>query len=267
MKKSFLLLALIATFQGCTSNVEKFYQANLVPEEVLLDLEMLEEPNEPQIIRLDRQAHTNMPDPAGMKSNGYVVLGFSSFSGPAMTDAEAKRFAKKIGATHVISSQTYRNTNSGSVPITTYTPNTTYHSGTVYSNYGTASYSGTSYGTTASTTHVPYSVNIYEVFASFWAKKKSSPKLLGVYAYPLSAEDSRKVGRNTGAMVHVVIKNSPAFFANVLPGDVIIEINDLPVDDVEGLSNACETIGQDQKKYNCRVIRKGQELTLEIERD
>ena len=265
MKKSFLLLTLIATIQGCTSNVQKFYQENTYPEEVLLELEMLEEPNEPVIIRLDRQAH-DTTDPGGMKSNGFLPLGFSSFSGPAMTDSEAERFAKKIGATHVLVSQDFRNSNSGAVPITTYTPNTTYHSGNVYSSYGTASYSGTSYGTTASTTYVPYTVNIYEVLASFWVKRNWKPTV-GVQVDAISNENSRKVGRNTGVIVQVVTRNSPAFFANVLVGDVIIEINNRSVDDLESFSNAAKSIDKGQKKYTCVVVRNGQELTLELERD
>lgn len=264
MKKLSMLAVLISALQGCTSNVEKFYVANtLVSESDLFDLETLVEPNEPEIIRLPYEEHFGNFDPAGMSSNNFKPLGESSFSGPAMTDAEAKRFAQKIGATHVIASQSYRNTNSGAVPMTTYTPNTTYHSGNVYSNYGTASYSGTSYGTTASTTYIPYSVNIYKVYATFWARDRSPPKI-GALVQDLSADDARRTGRNTGAIIRVVVKNSPAFFANLLPGDVIIKINDMTVNDASGFWAAAATIDQRQKNFTCTVMRDSQELVIQL---
>lgn len=59
---------------------------------------------------------------------------------------------------------------------------------------------------------------------------RSTKKLkFGVAVMDLTPEQRASLDRNSGAVVDIVMENSPAFNANILPGDVILEINGVSV--------------------------------------
>lgn len=102
----------------------------------------------------------------------------------------------------------------------------------VYNNaggaaYGSANYSGTATTTspgTYSTQMIPVTVEKYAWGATFW--RKSGPMIFGAILGPLSDELRQKLQRNTGVVIRIVVDNTPAFFANILPGDVLVSIAD-----------------------------------------
>ena len=171
---------------------------------------------------------------------GYGDIGFSGFSGGgSATKEQLLEHAKAIGADVVLSNVEFQGSSQSALPVLTYNPgtsSTTYSQGSAnaqaYNNrggsaYGTASYSGTSTTTspgTYSTQVIPITVNTYKWEASFW--RKMLPPILGVRAENLPATLRQKLQRNSGAHVTMVIDGSPAFYANILPGDVIIGIGD-----------------------------------------
>ena len=189
-----------------------------------------------------------------MLENGYILLGESSFNaGLRNPNALAIDHAKKVYADTVIVYSQYTNTVSGSMPLTVPNTQTSYHSGSIYgSGGGYANYSGssTTYGT--STTYMPYSVNRSDYYASFWIKAK--PASLGIHLNNLTDELRRKVESNKGVYIVVVVKDSPAFNADLLNGDIIRKFNSIEIINANHFLNLI-------------AENKGQQIELEIFRN
>jgi S1-C subfamily serine protease len=122
---------------------------------------------------------------------------------------------------------------SGVVPYSVANPpvvSTVNTSGTVngygYNSTGTITTPG-GYSTYA----IPYSVSRNTFYASYWVKQDPRKLHLGVSPAPLSDELRRKLERNTGVMIAVVIRDTPAFKANILEGDVVLKVNGADVVD------------------------------------
>jgi hypothetical protein len=130
---------------------------------------------------------------------------------------------------------------------------TSYHSGSIYGSgggYGSYSGSSTTYGT--STTYMPYHVNRSDYYATFWVKAK--PLSLGAYFDNLTDELRRKVESNKGVYIRVVVKDSPAFNADLLNGDIIRKLNNIEVANASHFGNLI-------------AENKGQQIELEIFRN
>lgn len=126
-----------------------------------------------------------------------------------------------MGATVVLVSSQFTDTVRVSGAITVPNTTTTYHSGT-FSGGGSFRGTSTSYGTTS----VPYSYNVnrYDQSALFYAKGKNKPPLGLVLSDP-RGEGRKAISGITGVLVLTVVEDTPAFFANILVGDVIIKID------------------------------------------
>jgi membrane-associated protease RseP (regulator of RpoE activity) len=76
-----------------------------------------------------------------------------------------------------------------------------------------------------------------------WYFAKSTIKgRLGLMSKSLDLNDREKYKRNTGAIVSVVMDRSPAFYANLIPGDIVVEINNTQVDGSEQVRQGAEQI-------------------------
>ena len=182
-------------------------------------------------------------DARSMRERGYLMLGYSQFNGASVDTELAIHQARAIGAEVVLVSGVYRNTVSGSMPLTLPAPSqtvTTQHTGTVntYGSGGTTygSYSGSSTATISGgtrTTYIPYSVDRFDYLASYWVKVK--PALFGAFFDDLSTEQRRQHERNRGAVIDLVVNDSPAFHADVLPGDIVTDFDGVTVTDARHL--------------------------------
>jgi PDZ domain len=157
-------------------------------------------------------------------ANGWLAIGYSSFSAGSVDPSMALAHAQQIGAHLVVVSNSYQGTVSGSMPLTLPSTTTTNHTGTVAGYGGSAMYGGTSttYGTT--TSYIPYSVDRYEYLATYWIKRKSGG--WGIYCNDLTPEQRASAGTNKGIFVANVANNGSAYEADILPGDIIIAIDD-----------------------------------------
>lgn len=183
-------------------------------------------------------------DAKAMAENGYGLLGGSFFSGTSMeaSTAHLVEQAKKVKADPVVSYIKYIGTAFGTIPLTlpkdTYV--TTHNYGSIYGFGGSPSYSGFStaviHGT--ETVNIPYSRDYYSYGATFW-KKIKTPPIFGVYARDLPAHLKQRTNGNKGVLVILVIKKSPAFWSDVLEGDVILAINNTTVVDLENYLKIC----------------------------
>lgn len=175
---------------------------------------------------------------------GYRGIGESSFNGVSGSGGESqiRAQAQKIGAHAVLVSNKYSHTISGSMPLTVPTTSTSYSTGsaTAYGPSGavTAYGSGTTttYGTR--TTYMPYAINRSDYDALFFAKSKSR---IGLFLLPIDDMTRRKIQSNYGLLVDVVCDDTPAYAANILPGDILTKINGTPVRSVDSFQELIKT--------------------------
>lgn len=229
-------MPLFLTFAGCSNPYSKFYTDFTGGKNVLDDPTFIIPTDNPKLI-----AGANIEsDHKRMLEDNYWQLGQSSFNGASVSQDLAIQHAQKIHAETVIVYNRYSHTLSGSMPMTvpdTQT-STSYHSGNIYGSAGGfANYSGSSYTTTSGsrTTYVPYNIEKYDYFASFWIKCK--PARLGILFDDLTDELRSKVGSNKGVYIFAVVKDSPAFNSDLVSGDVIRRVNGMEVIDKNHLGN------------------------------
>jgi serine protease Do len=209
-----------------------------------------------------------------MQQRGFTRIGVSGFVGAvSVTNEQLLEQAKFVGADAILYTTAYEGSEVVTSPLITYKPgttSTTYNTGTANANaygsggsaYGTAMYSGTSTTTTPgtySTTMIQSTVERHSHTASFW--RKAAPSRLGVITKPLPEGMRQALQRNGGLVVDLIVDNSPAFHANLLPGDVIISLSEMPVSTEENLYAALDAY--EGKPVKLTVLRNGEERVLD----
>lgn len=260
MKKRLLtLIIFIVVFiiQGCSNPYSKFYTDYIDGINVLEDDRFIISTDEPKLI-----AGSDIEeDIYSMLENGYYLLGISSFNSADTNHNQAIQHAKKVHADIVIVYKEYTNTVSKSLPMISPDTQTTYQSGSIYNpNIGLTSFSGSSTSYRTKTTYVPHNINMYNYYAYFWLKGK--PPRLGILPTNLTPELRQVFGSNKGAYVMAVIKNSPAFIADILPHDIIRKINDTEVIDAVHFANLMDEYNEPNVKLE--IFREGEIINKEI---
>lgn len=200
--------------------------------------------------------------------NNFLVLGESHFYAQEKLTRDKKAIAqaKEIGATHILVGRKFKNSRSGSVPLTLPTQNTSYTHGNVGGQnfYGNIngnnfsgntsgySYSGTSTTYGSKTTNIPFHIETYTVACAFFVPKKTKP-IWGVYFDDLTAEERKLIGTNKALKITAVMRGGAFFNADIFRGDVILKINDKPVYSHETLKD----IIKKSKVLNLELFRKG----------
>jgi len=162
-----------------------------------------------------------------MRRRGWFVIGVASFNsgGQGVTEGNLRAQAATVGAQAVLISSKYTNTVSGAVPLVLPNNSTSYTSGTataygpggVVNAYGNST--TTTYGTT--TTMLPYSVNRYDYGAAFFVRMRQR---LGLYPKALDDAERQRLQTNSAVAVDFVVDGSPAFRADILPGDYVLSL-------------------------------------------
>jgi hypothetical protein len=199
-----------------------------------------------------------------MYEEGYGLVGVSSFVGAAQHEKGAIKQAKKVGAAVVLITSKYRNTETGALPITTPTTQTSYTSGTMnaFGTGGSAfgNYMGTTTTYGSQTTYVPYSVDKYEQAALYFAPL--AHKGFGFMLDRPTDEQKRTTGTNQGLQVLAVRRGSPAFTADVLPGDVLLAIDGQGVADMDAVRS--ELARGAGREAELRLSRGGTQITKKV---
>jgi len=117
-----------------------------------------------------------------MLAKGFSLIGKAAFHGPdSVGNEEAFDHGQEVGACVVLWRAEYLRTKQGIAAVPTYNPggtSTTYHSGSVYSGRSSGYYSGTSttyHSDSISRNYVPYSVDIYDYVALYFARTTNNP--------------------------------------------------------------------------------------------
>jgi len=259
MIKKVSLFALLLSLTGCVNPYEKFYVAQNPGLGTSYSNENIGIP--PKLI------HGSNPDAdfQEMLEEGYDVIGYSSFNAASVSADDALEQATAVHADVVIYYSRYTHTVSGSVPLTvpnTQTSNTNIY-GNSYGSGGYRSFSGsantTTYGT--QTTYMPYNVNRFDYYASYWIKTK--PGILGVRIRDMTDEQRKEVGGNKGVAIIAVVKGSVAYRSDFLKGDILEKIGDTDLYEVKDL---LEIVHKYQgQSVNIQLIRDGKALTKTVQ--
>ena len=234
----FISVALLAIatqcLPSCLNPYAQFYRG--------LDDARLERAYEPQSGEIQIYGTSDFDsDRRGLMRRGFMPIGQSSFNAAMgnVSERQLRAQASKIGAHVVLTSSHYTNTVSGATPVQVPTTSTAYShsSATAYGSGGTVTAYGngttTTYGT--DTVMVPYSIERGEFQALYFAKMKMRA---GIVIAPLSDEARKQLGSNAGVIADIVVEGSPAYSADVLPGDILISIGPDRIDS-EASYRAC----------------------------
>lgn len=256
--KKYLYIGLCLFFMGCINPYAKYYYD--VARGIDITRVESTSTDEPKIFR----GNAIETDNQTMLENGYSPLGYSSFNAGNVSENQAVIQAKDVHASVVIVYSKYTNTVSGLLPLTlpTTQTSTTSLSGSVYGSGGSANYYGNAYTTTqgSRTTYIPYNVNRSDYFATYWVKMKTP--IFGVQVRELTPELRKQINSNKGLVIIAVIKNSPAFMADLFKGDILKKIGDVEIIDYNSFKQAGSKYTG--KKVDVVILRDNQEIIKEI---
>lgn len=217
MKQVFGVCLLSIFFVGCSiSSFREFYtpwyRENYFPPEAYLS-----EGEEPVVIETS-DIKTKFRE---ISSRWYWCIGFSGVNAPDYSDSDIHtsivKLSKENRAKVAIWEKSYSNTKSGVYSL----PHTDWH--TYTDSYGyTQSFTTTSYSTHSySVDRFNYSVYLFIPIPQKY-RVQYAP---GVNVVDLRQNDRERYKSNTGCLINVVYKDTPAFYANLQHGDVITQIN------------------------------------------
>ena len=271
--KYIYLIVLTVLITGCASSgYNTFYKPYMVAK-TTPNMEVLKEGQEPKIFGSDDFKR----DVDVLASKRYKVLGVASFNGSYEGEDKVMAQAKRVGATVVLVKAEYTNTLTTNSTLFLPDNKTTYHSGSGSANtsynsaYGgylgssttNATHSGTS--TTYGTKAVPVTSHQrrYNQEAIFLAKSNKKVRY-GIGMKNLTPELSMEHERNAGALVTGIMEDSPAFYANVLKGDILITIDDTSVINAKQAVELMKNTDPNATSSVLTVIRKGKEKNITI---
>lgn len=259
MKTIVLILSLTVIISGCAqSGYKKFYNP-FVDTKALSGVELLGPNEEPRVLTsndLDQDLRT-------LRAKRYIVVGYSSFNGKYEDTKNAAAQAKKLGATLVLVNSEYTNTQSSNSALLIPSNQTSFHTGSVYSGgtYGTYSGTTSSYGTSV----VPFTMHQRRYDQTAYYLVKSTRKLrFGIALVDLTPNLRVEIERNTGALIDIVIEDTPAFYSNILAGDILISIDDNLVKNVKHAHELMVKIPEQQSVSTFVVMRNGRTKSIKI---
>ena len=252
-------LAIIGCFllASCTTNFKKFYKP-IVDAKSLSNVQLLVKMETPIILyskNIDLDVNITL-------SKNYILIGSSNFIGELESERSLISQARAVNAGFVIVYSEFLNSITTTESLLLPNSQTSYSNGTVYGSYGHVNYSEST--TSNNTMVVPYTSTQHQYLqkAFFFVKNKTKQRV-GVNVVDLSSELRTKLERNTGVLVDVVYEESPAFIANILVSDVIIEVNGINIINSKQASDLLQQLPQG--KLVLKIIRNGIKKSIVIE--
>lgn len=197
---------------------------------------------------------------------GYRLLGSSVFNTHQMqSDDNAIQQGKQVGADLVvIANPRYTGSSTTAVPITMPTSTTSYTTGTAtaFGPGGTVNAFGNSTTTTygSTTTMIPITQNRHDYAAVYFIKAKWG---FGALWRDLNDAERQELQSNKGVFLRVVVDNSPAYLADILPGDIVLAVDGEPVLNQESLAGLLQT--RAGRLVNVSLYRKGNRLDKQVQ--
>jgi serine protease Do len=271
-----LLVFCLVLLTGCQNGFSAFYRPYFNPQSpptglVISDLKYLDLTETPQIYSTNDMSR----DVKIARSKHWVPIGQSSFNGAAGSQAQLLSQAKSIGASMVLVTSRFTENRTITTPLFLPNNQTTYYNGTtngqIYgNNSNSATYNSNTSGTatTYGTTVVPLTSvqSRFDQTAIYFVLDTKKLKF-GISIVALTPELRTKYERNTGALIDIVFEDSPAFNANILPDDILTEVDGKAV---LNAPQAMELIKNTQPANGIsivKVLRNGTEKTINLQLD
>ncbi|HEY5039206.1 MAG TPA: PDZ domain-containing protein [bacterium] len=241
---------------GCENPYRKNYLSTVEKWPGAVATRLLKPPEPPKLV-----TSTDMKeDSQALLESGYVLLGRSTFRDTKLDETMALQQGQAVGAWVVMTAHKYVSTSTESVPFGQWTPDqTTVTTQTTQVQRDPSKPPVDIQQQTVQTvqgqyqtTYVPVNVDYYDYSASFWAKTK--PSLIGVLVQPLTDDLKKSYQTNKGVLVKVVIRDSPAYNADVLKGDALMNL-------------AGEEIRTPDQFFDIVTRHAGQKAALDLVRD
>jgi hypothetical protein len=226
--KAFMIRKILIGFtipialNGCANGYKNFYKpVNGMTPESIAQIRATPPPSSPLVERIPPINGAAATDTYSKR--GYTLIGSAEFnSGRKESEQSAIEQGKAVGADLVvILNPQLTGSESSIIPITTPTTTTTYSTGsaTAYGSGGsvTAYGSGTSttYGT--ATNYIPITIHRTNYGAGYFVKQKI---IIGAQFRDLNDGERKELQTNKGVVINLVVDESPAFKADILPGDI-----------------------------------------------
>jgi len=254
-----LVVLLTLLLCGCANPYAKFYRDYTNGADISSNPNIEVKSGYPRLI----PTSSHDEDAQKLREDGYTTIGSSSFIAGNIDDSRAIDHGENVKSSIVLLTKKYINSESGTIPLTLPNTQTSYSSfsGNVYGNNGSANYSGSGTTTTydTQTTYIPYTVHRYNYMASYWVKVIHK---FGVDVIELSANEKATLGSNKGVVVIAVIKNTPAYYADILKGDIFRKMGN---DSITDLFSYKSLVGKyEGHVVKITLVRNGQEIVKEV---
>lgn len=254
-KNLFIILFIVFLLNSCaTVNPYTSFYSDLLDNKSVSDFpNLISSQDEPKIY----ESNDMKSDIEQLLINNFVLIGYSGFNAGELDQMQALEQARLVGATLVLVSKEYTNTVSGNVPLVlpTSEKSSTNLSGNISGEY----FSGTATTTTNSSTtyNIPYSKRKYDYLAGYFVKRK--PLSLGINYTDIPIEIRKTVKRNRGIFITMVFNDSPAFYADLFSGDIIIAISGVEINNKEHFSDLLENHKGLETEF--QIIRDNEKIT------
>lgn len=247
---------------ACASSGQRKFYKEYVNIDELKDVQTLAKGEEPTItFATDLERDIKVA-----RSKGYIPIGGASFNGTPDSESAITKHAKSWGAVLVLVSSKFTNTATTTTPLLLPSTQTTTGSGAIYGSQGSATFSGST--TTHGTVAVPITTTErrFDQVTVYFVKSTRKVRF-GLFVADLPMDLRVQLERNTGALIENVSDGSPAFVANVIPGDVLVELNGVPVTSGQQAVELMQAVPAGSRTCRLKVIRKGTERTIDLRLD
>lgn len=225
--RALLFGSLLLMPTACASGYRQFYTPveGITPELIARDREA-PPPETPIVEHASRSEEEKVVD-AHLK-RGFVPIGSSFFnSGRSESESAAICQGQDVCADLVVVfAPRYTGSTTSMVPITTPTTSTSYStaSATAYGSGGTVNAYGSGTTTTygSRTTYMPMTVHRSDYGAIYFVRKRFA---FGAFFRDLNDNERQDLQSNKGAEIRLIADGTPAFDADILPGDVLTSID------------------------------------------
>lgn len=203
---------------------------------------------------------------AAYAKRGYTIIGHSMFnSGTKESEESALKQGRNVGADLVlVLNPQYTGSVTSNMPMTTPTSTTSHTTGsaTAFGPGGTVSAYGNATTTTygSKTTYIPITVHRSDYGAVYFVKQKFN---LGAYVRDLNDAERQELQTNQGVVVLTIVDDTPAFQADILPGDVIAALDGVTVPNYARFGPMTEE--RKGKITKITLIRRGQRIEKSVQ--
>lgn len=193
-----------------------------------------------------------------MAQNGYVLIGDVMFPGRPLNSILFKTHCGRKGAEKALLSIDLASSKTFQIPYTH--QNVSYAQTTIQGQRG--NYLGNLSTTSKNyeTRYITYNVNSYRNWSSYWIKAK--PPIFGAYYDELPDSAKYESESNYGAYVYLIVKNSPAYFSNIIIGDVITAVDGRKVFTPSEFTDVI--MEKSGKEIAIELKRKGESRTVKV---